>query len=181
MVPIESDCADAMQTSQETREEAGQLGRNVFPDAGATKVRCQVGTGRLDGEEMSCRSVVQSTGRYTSQHAGKRITDFHMLVTGTGNGGFLGPQELLRVDALQQVAGLGRKGREQKMKCVVVVLERSRADDQMVSGTHRCFVSGGTGARRTSRTRRSLERKAVVGGKRLAGQSGPPIRLNVWA
>lgn len=57
MVPIESDCADAMQTSQETREEAGQLGRNVFPNAGATRARCNVGTGRLDGEEVSCRSI----------------------------------------------------------------------------------------------------------------------------
>lgn len=57
MVLIESDCADAMQASQETREEAGKLGRNVFPNGGANKARRKVGARRLDGEEMSCRSI----------------------------------------------------------------------------------------------------------------------------
>lgn len=44
MVPTESGCADAMQTIQEVREEAAQLGRNEVP-RGATKATCNTGFG----------------------------------------------------------------------------------------------------------------------------------------
>lgn len=58
---------------------------------------------------MLCRERV-----VTGQHAGKRVTDVHMLETGTGNGGFLGPQELLGVDALQPVAEVGYEGKREE-------------------------------------------------------------------
>lgn len=40
MVPTEPEWADAMQTSQETREGAGKLGRNESPKEGTEKARC---------------------------------------------------------------------------------------------------------------------------------------------
>lgn len=55
MVSIESDCTDGMQTTQESREEASQLGRNQDPKGNRkSKVRPQTGSG-FDGEEMCCQ------------------------------------------------------------------------------------------------------------------------------
>lgn len=92
MIPIKSDWTEGRLDRRPERKPHSWAGiRTRKGKCKKSKVRFQTGNG-FDGEEMSCQDdddddVVQDTGRYTGDGAGKRITDFHMPERRVDRGG----------------------------------------------------------------------------------------------
>lgn len=71
MVPVESDYTDTMQTSQETREEARQLGRSEAPRRGSHTSEVEDRDGKaVDGVSMSCPGIVMLCRRQIAAQMG---------------------------------------------------------------------------------------------------------------